>query len=643
MLITQGVTPLGISMEDTIRTIIADIETDGLNATKIWCICWKDVETGEVGEEIYPEVTGRCFDGVDCVVGHNFICFDMPILRRLISVPVNPDTVLDTLVLSRLLNYSRPGGHSLEQYGKEFKIEKTGLDLKWDVFDPGMVARCHSDVAITEALYLSQKKYIEAPRWQEAIRTEHFIANLCNTLESNGLAFDITKAKVLYSEINTKLEAIDSILDTAFPPKLVPREPFIPRITKSGKMHKVDERSILEAHISEKKGEWYILYDEVPFNPKSAKDRIERLNEAGWRPANRTKGHIEFLRSLGRGKRAKTPEQIEKKGYYETYGWKTDEENLATLPDTAPVGAQRLKERLLLQGKATRLEEWFNAYNPVSERIHGTFTSIGSWPHRLSHSGPNMANVPKFISEDKTPYSDKMRGLWVAPRGKVLVGVDAEGIQLRIFAHLINDPELIASLEKGKKEDGTDPHSLNKGIIGRICQSRDAAKRFIYALFFDMGDGKAAEVLDCSREEAKDARNRLVNHYPGYKRLKEGQIPECAARGYFEGLDGRLVFIAGETQEQKEHYCLSGMLQNGEKIITARAAEIWVPRLEECKVQYKLVNYVHDEFVTECLPEDAAMIRNIQCEAIHQVGLDLKMNCRLSGEGKIGKNWMEVH
>lgn len=643
------------------KTVVADIETDGLNPTRIWCIVTKDIETGEINEFLQEDMEqfAKFAATVSCWIGHNFVSFDSVWLNRLCpNVNILVPDIIDTLIVSKLLHFGRVGGHSLDQYGKEFGIEKVQYE-GWDEWHPDILRRCRVDVEITHKLYETQSEYIQSPLWADALRVEHFVGYLCNTLHDNGFFFNLKEARDLYCNITNILTTLDLNLGTVFLPRYIPREPFLPRYTKSKVMHKVHARLIEGAEKVEKLPDGrVIVYDISPFNPKSAKDRVERLNEAGWNPTSKTKGHIDFLRGVRgvshprRGKSSKaglTQEQEAKKKYFQTYGWKTDEENLATLPDTAPEGARTLKRRLLLQGKATRLEEWFKATSEAPRgngegcRIHGAFTGIGSWPHRLSHSAPNMANVPKFISEEKTPYSDKMRGLWQAEPGKVLVGVDAEGIQLRIFAHLINDPELIASLVKGRKEDGTDPHTLNQRIIGGICKSRDAAKRFIYALFFDMGDGKAAEVLDCSRAEAKDARSRLIQHYPGYKELKETIIPAHASKGYFVGLDGRCVLISGEDQEAKEHYCLSGMLQNGEKVITARAAELWHPQLEKEGVPFKLVGWCHDEFIIETQKEVAERISKVVCESFAQVGKDLNLNCPLSGEGKVGLNWHEVH
>ncbi|MTV59284.1 hypothetical protein GM547_14685, partial [Streptococcus pneumoniae] len=74
------------------------------------------------------------------------------------------------------------------------------------------------------------------------------------------------------------------------------------------------------------------------------------------------------------------------------------------------------------------------------------------------------------------------------PKGRVLVGCDADGIQLRLFAHFTQDDKLIQSIVSGKKEEGTDIHSLNKQVLNttysnrELCASREVAKTYIYAV-----------------------------------------------------------------------------------------------------------------------------------------------------------------
>ena len=289
----------------------------------------------------------------------------------------------------------------------------------------------------------------------------------------------------------------------------------------------------------------------------------------------------------------------------------------------------------------------------TSTRIHGKFHGIGAWSHRMAHQNPNTANIPNDTDTQgkKKPYGKEMRSLWRAPKGRLLVGVDAEGIQLRIFAHYINDPEFTDALVKGKKDDKTDPHSLNQRILGSNCRSRAAAKRFIYALLLGAGINKLSEILGCSTPETEEALNRLLRRYEGFAKIKKEIIPLDARRGWFLGLDGRAVRIPGESLGARKHLAMSGYLQTGEAVVMKMATLKWADKLKDYDAL--LVNFVHDEWQVECPNnvEIALHIAKMQADSLEEVGRELNLNCPLAGsywnddakDYTIGTNWSVTH
>src|SRR6185503_4103261 len=104
--------------------------------------------------------------------------------------------------------------------------------------------------------------------------------------------------------------------------------------------------------------------------------------------------------------------------------------------------------------------------------------------------------------------------------------------------------------------------------------------------------GKVAEILECPTPAAKRAIDSFLSFYPGLLELKRSRIPADAERGYFVGLDGRLVMC------DDPHYVLAGYLQNGEVIIMKRAQRIWERTLQEQGIYYKLHTWPHDEWQT---------------------------------------------
>jgi DNA polymerase-1 len=520
-----------------------------------------------------------------------------------------------------------------------------------------LLYRCVSDCDINLRLYNHLLQYINHPAFVSALATEHQSQWYCLELSENGFAIDYPAVSRLYGDVSERLTEIDQQLQEAFPPKRIQTGTIIARETQHGSIHSVDYRRLLRLGVAPADiiaGHEYPVFTEEVFSAASHKQIVDRLWDAGWCPTDRTKGHRDFVDGLPKARKgAKGPElsveQSERLDYFKRYGWTTTEENLATLPATAPAGAQRLIERLLLANRRATLEQYLELAKREPDgtyRIHGKFNHIGAWTQRKSHANPNMANVPKVVETDgpakplevlSNNINRQMRSVWIASPGNVLVGVDADGIQMRIFAHYVNDQKLTDALINGSKKNATDIHSVHQRALGPACRSRDAAKRFIYAWLLGAGIAKVAEILECSFEEAKIAVESFIAYYPGLRELKRSTIPADAARGYFVGLDGRFVRC------DNAHLMLAGYLQNGESVIMKLACQYWHSRLILEKVPFRFVNDVHDEWQTECPESVSEYIQAVQIESFPIIGDRLKMNCPLAGSGSIGHNWMETH
>ena len=331
---------------------------------------------------------------------------------------------------------------------------------------------------------------------------------------------------------------------------------------------------------------------------------------------------------------------------FKRYGWKCNEENLKTLPDTAPQAAKDLAKWLTLEGRRNPLVQWLEEVQDDG-RIHGKTWHIGAWTQRCSHTKPNLANIPAILDKEpespveeiKDTYDHKLRELFVADPDAWLVGCDADGIQLRILAHYMESKAYRDAILAGEKEKGTDIHSLNKKALGPICKSRDDSKTFIYAWLLGAGIPKIASILGCSNAQARRAVDQFLRSIPELNKLKKIKIPASAMRGGFEGLDGRWVTCTSE------HLMLAGMLQAGEAVIMKHANVLWWHQLKKEGIEFKQVNFVHDEWQTVVFgdKDQAEYVGGIQAQAISTIGDKLGLFCPLSGSYKIGKNWKETH
>lgn len=639
-------------MYDLSKFVCLDVEADGLDDyTKIHIICLRD-EKDEVreikpqqcgisraGERLREAIAGRT------VIGHNILQFDIRVIKEILDVDISSSPILDTLVLSRLLRYDLAGGHSLESWGERLGIKKIGTDITdWSKLTDEMVQRCHSDTRIPIGIVNHYRRFLVDPNWDASIQLEHHTASVCELMHETGFPFDVDKAKELYGELFREVQKLDQELLSAFPPIPKPDKEITPKLTKSGTFSLSNLRWF--------DGDFGTLYPGAPFtrlvweefNPGSPRQIVDRLNKAGWKPTDKTKGHQEALK-LGK----KLPP--EKREFFEQFGWKVSEENLSTLPDTAPEAAKTLRRRIVLASRLSDLEEWLNLCKKDSEnvtRIYGHFNPIGAWTHRLSHAKPNLANIPVADHGKSDPsefeieinrINDTMRSLFGPRPNYRLIGTDADGLQMRVFAHYVNDPDLTRALVEGKKENGTDIHSLHQRKLGEPCKSRQDAKTFIYAWLLGAGVAKVAAILGCSFEDARRAVENFIESYPGLAELKRTIIPRDASKGFFVGLDGRKVVC------DSEHLMLAGYLQNGEAIIMKGACREWMAELRRNKIDFELYTWPHDEWQTG-VPDDSGIIsfvQRVQIDAIRHQADRLNLNCPLEGSSDVGNSWLETH
>ena len=129
--------------------LVFDIETDDLKATKIWCMVAQDYDSGK----IYMFAPHQLESGLellqkaDRLIGHNIIGFDVPVIKKLHGVDLSDKELVDTLVMSRLFNPVREGGHSLEMWGYRLKYPKKNFD-DYKNYSGEMLDYCRRDVQL---------------------------------------------------------------------------------------------------------------------------------------------------------------------------------------------------------------------------------------------------------------------------------------------------------------------------------------------------------------------------------------------------------------------------------------------------------------------------------------------------------------
>lgn len=653
--------------------VVLDAEFNGLQPTKIWCVVSLCTDTGNVkvfkrGDPTFRDDVLEYLSNVKEIIGHKINTYDLPWLRVLLEADLDHMVQHDTLVISRLINAGIFGGHSVENLGKIYKAPVNKVSVGRDEWDDEdkldlYVERCVADVKIQHFLWCRAfKRFAYDEEWQRALDLEYWFDYQCQEMHENGFPFDYDKSTELLSRIEDDMAELEErILEDAPLFTKQTGQPITLRRTKDGRPTVSTDRNVGDASFRDGVQFWRVDYE--PFNPGSTKHRIKYLNMCGWKPTEKTKGHIKQERVVSAIRRKlrnanipqtrkKFEEELEKHeaklAQYRETGWRVTETNLSTLPKDAPESAHLLAAWLQLEGKRADLVEWRAAFVQHTRRIHGSIRHIGAWTGRVSHSNPNVGNIfstfnagdirgdsPSPVELVKLRYNNDLRALWGPQQGGWQVGSDASGIQLRLLAHYMEDEDYIKAVCEGNSNEGTDVHSLNCKLLGEVCASRSVAKTFIYAFLLGAGDAQVASILDTSHGEARRAVGIFLERLPALAQLKHNRCAKDAARGFFVGLDGRKVIVPSQ------HHVLAGYLQNGEAVVMKTANRIWT---EKATVPYRQLDYVHDEFQTEVnSEEDAHVIGKLQVESIREAGIKLGLRCPLDGEYKVGHNWLDCH
>lgn len=651
--------------------ILFDLESDGLldELTVIHTLHMYDTDTGRFlrfNNGTFSDGTPAPRDGTideavailenaDELCGHNIIAFDIPAITKLYPTFRPKGTVRDTMVCARFIwshirdldiqatrKGKRPegfgrliGSHSLKAWGIRLGVHKGDYIGGWGHFTQEMEEYAAQDVVVTKALWDKITESSVYPDAQEALALEHETATVIHLQERFGFKFNISAAQQLEGKLRARKAELEDQLRAAFPP-------WEEAIRKGGKpfvfIPKRDNKRLgYTAGVPVKKTQI------VSFNPASRDHIANRLIALyGWHP-------VEFTEN---GKP------------------KVDETTLASLdyPET-----KLLVEYLTVDKRLGQLAEgaqaWLRAVKPDG-RIHGRINTLGAVTRRMTHSTPNMAQVPA----NRAAYGQECRSLFCVPEDYSLVGCDAEGLELRMLAHYMaryDGGAYVKTVVDGKKEDGTDVHTVNQKFIG--LNSRDSAKTWIYAYLYGAGNLKLGSVIYDDMTETrrlsfnqkyppgpmrdkalasmgKKARDRVEAGLPALGQL-QAKVKRLASRGTLPTVDG------GPLRVRSAHAALNTLLQGGGAVVMKKALVILFNDLvamgfEPCVLTGQLrrdnevlgfVANVHDEFQMEVPEHLAEEIGQLAAEAIRRAGEAFGLRCPLAGAYAVGRSWADSH
>ena len=583
--------------------IILDIETDGLEPTVIWVVVTKDVDTGKVNSFLDKDDFKNYLSTSMEIIGHNIIGYDVPALEKLWGVDFTDIKLTDTLIMSRLANPQRLGGHALKNWGDAVGFEK-GDYHDWSNLNDRMIAYCKKDVELTLIVY---NKLLEELKTFEphALEMELDVAKCLEQQRVNGWLIDERKADMLHAKLcEKKQDLIDKVHETFKPlPTFVSLTDLKNKYNADGMYSIAYQKQLDRGAFWKTPKDWgCIEYPE--FNLASRQQIVKYLKHFGWTPTKFTdKGNPIVDESVLK----------EVKG----------------IPE-----CKLISEYFLISKREAMLRNILGQIETDS-RVHGYVNTNGAVTGRMTHSSPNMAQIPAVKKKDDRVvwglgggYGADFRALFTVRDGYSLVGCDASGLELRMLAHYMNDTEYTNEILHG------DIHLKNQLSTG--LKSRDKAKTFIYAFLYGAGDAKIGSIINGSAREGKTLKTNFLNNTPALRSLRE-KVINSSDKGFIKGLDGRKIWI------RSSHAALNFLLQGAGAIVMKKALTILNTNAIMEGLDYKLVGNIHDEFQSEVLDKHAERFGELAIEAIREAGLYFELRCPLDAEAKIGNNWTETH
>ena len=413
------------------------------------------------------------------------------------------------------------------------------------------------------------------PEW---VTLEHQVAEILTQQELHGWYFDEQKARSLESTLRREMEETTELLRRQYP--------FVAGTVFTPKRNNRTQGYVEGASFTRLK----------EFNPTS-RDHIAWIlqTHCGWIPSLMT---------------SKSNKPIIDEPVLKDIGTDTALSFLKILELTKALGM---------------ISEGNNAWQKLvtKSRIHH-HCSVATQTFRCAHRSPNLAQVPS---------DERFRKLFTASPGKVMVGADLSGIELRMLAHYL------ARFDQGRYTGillTGDIHATNAEAIG---VTRRQVKTITYAFLYGAGNTKIGYTYDKqlseerAKKKGKEIREAYVNAIPGLKELLQA-VHKASERGYVRGLDNRRIL--GDSR----HKSLNYLIQGSSAIIAKRWMVLANERLPRHTHQ---LAFVHDELQFETKEKEVDDLKFLLELTAAQAGEYYKLRCPVAAESKSGRTWADVH
>ncbi len=360
----------------------------------------------------------------------------------------------------------------------------------------------------------------------------------------------------------------------------------------------------------------------------------EEIHEMAGGPFNvgspKQLGEVLFERlGLPRGKKTKT-------------GWSTNVEVLTNLAEEHGIAEKVLSYRSLAKLKSTYTDALPRLIHPETGRIHTSFNQAVTATGRLSSSDPNLQNIPIRTEEGR-----RIREAFIPAEGNLLLAADYSQIELRVLAHMADEPGLKEAFAAG---DDIHKRTASEifGVFPEMVTSdmRRQAKTINFGVIYGMGAFSLAKDLGISRKEAQTFIDNYFARYPGIQAFMESKKEEARDKQYVTTLLGRRCAvpeinskngaIRGFAERNAINYPIQGSAADIVKVAMVRVAG----RLKKDGLKTRMVLQVHDELVFDVPQGELEAVRQLVREEMEGA---VELSVPLVVDIGVGGNWREAH
>ncbi|SHF55759.1 DNA polymerase I [Dysgonomonas macrotermitis] len=333
---------------------------------------------------------------------------------------------------------------------------------------------------------------------------------------------------------------------------------------------------------------------------------------------------------------------IDKPKKTKTGQYTTSEETLESLKDTHPIVGKILEYRSLKKLLSTYIDALPLLINKHDNKVHTSYNQTVTATGRLSSSNPNLQNIPIRDAKGK-----EIRKAFIADNDCIFYSADYSQIELRIMAHLSQDPHMIEAFNSGEDIHAATAAKIYKIPIGEVSSDmRRKAKTANFGIIYGISVFGLAERLSIPRSESKVLIDGYFESYPKVKEYMDNIIVQARETGYVETILGRKRFLPDINSRNTtvrgyaERNAINAPIQGSAADIIKIAMNNIAKRFENANLKSKMILQVHDELNFNVFTDELSHVEQIVIDEMEKA---YKLSIPLKADSGTGKNWLEAH